>query len=222
MPLPEPLAPLAIVSQVAPSVAVHAHPVPAVTDTEPLPPAAGMLCVGADAAYVQAVPACVIVTIRPAAVSVALRAVVEVFAAAVKATVPVPVPLAPLVMVNQVAESVAVHAHPVPAVTATVALPPAAAKLCVVAEVAYVQAAPACVTVTSLPAAVSVALRAVVDVFAVALTITVPFPDPLAPLAIVNHVDDSVAVHVHPVPTATATDIPPPAAAMLIVAGDTV
>jgi hypothetical protein len=82
-------------------------------------------------------------------------------------------------------------------------------------------AAPVWVIVTIRPAAVNVAVLAVVDVFAVALTVTVPFPDPLAPLAIVNHVDDSVAVHVHPVATATATELPPPAAAMLIVAGDT-
>ena len=82
--------------------------------------------------------------------------------------------------------------------------------------------APACVIVTIRPAAVNVAVLAVVDMFAVALTVTVPFPDPLAPPVIFNHVDDSVAVQVHPVPTATANELPPPAAAMLIVACDTV
>ena len=131
-------------------------------------------------------------------------------------------PLAPLVIVNQVAESVAVHVHPEPAVTVTEALPPAAAKLCVAGEATYEQAAPACVIVTSLPAAVSVALRAVVDVFAVALTVTVPFPDPLAPLVIVNHADVSLAVHVHPDSAAIATEPPPLAAARLTVPGDTV
>ena len=87
---------------------------------------------------------------------------------------------------------------------------------------AKLHAAPACVTVTIRPATVNVAVLAVVELFTVAVTVAMPFPDPLAPLAIVNHVDDSVAVHAHPVATATATELPPPAAPMLIVAGDTV
>src|SRR6476660_8061906 len=57
--------------------------------------------------------------------SVPLRAA-PVFAATVKATVPLPLPVAPDEIVMKVALLVAVHAHPVPAVTGTDPVPPAA------------------------------------------------------------------------------------------------
>jgi hypothetical protein len=41
VPLPDPLAPLVTLIQLAPLVAVHAHPAPAVTEIEPLLPKAG-------------------------------------------------------------------------------------------------------------------------------------------------------------------------------------
>ena len=57
MPLPEPLAPLVIVSHAAFDVAVHAHPAPAVTETVPVvPPATAVALVGLIE-YVQPVPA---------------------------------------------------------------------------------------------------------------------------------------------------------------------
>ena len=75
----------------------------------------------------HALPTCDTVNICPAMVNVPLREVVELFAAALKLTAPLPEPLAPAVMVSQLAPLVAVHAHPVPAVTLVVPVPPVAA-----------------------------------------------------------------------------------------------
>ena len=69
------------------------------------------------------------------------------FAAALKFTVPLPEPLAPDVMVSQLTPLVAVHAHPVPAVTFVLPVPPVAATLVDVDDSPYVQPAPACDTV---------------------------------------------------------------------------
>ena len=56
---------------------------------------------------------CVTVNIWPAMLRVPMRELVFVFAAALKATVPVPVPLAPLVTVSQaVSKLTPVHPHP--------------------------------------------------------------------------------------------------------------
>jgi hypothetical protein len=68
------------------------------------------------------------VNVWPAIVSVPLRGVPLGFAVALKATVPPPVPLAPLVTVSQdVALLTAVQAHPAKAVTAVDPVPPPAA-----------------------------------------------------------------------------------------------
>jgi hypothetical protein len=65
---------------------------------------------------------------------------------------------------------------------------------------------PACVTTNGNPAIVSVATRADVPAFAAAEKLTVPFPVPLVPALIVNHVAELLAVHAHPDPTVTPTD----------------
>jgi hypothetical protein len=62
-------------------VAVHAQPVPAVTVTLPVPPAAVMLCDVGDALNVHGAPACVTVIVVPATVNVPVRLTVDVFAA---------------------------------------------------------------------------------------------------------------------------------------------
>jgi hypothetical protein len=79
-----------------------------------------------------AVAACVIVKVCPAAVIVPVREAVVVFAATVKPAVPFPEPLAPELIVIQLAPLVAVQAHPVPAVTLRLPGPPAAAAASVV------------------------------------------------------------------------------------------
>ena len=62
---------------------------------------------------------------------------------------------------------------------------------------------PLWVTVTVWPATVSVPVRWDVEVFAVALNVTVPLPLPLAPPLMVSHAALLVAVHVQPVAAVT-------------------
>ena len=81
-----------------------------------------------------------------------------------------PLPLAPALMVSQVALLVAVQLQPVPAVTVTV---PVAATEDVrfdeVGAIVNVHGAPACVTVNVCPPTVIVPVREVVPVFAAML-----------------------------------------------------
>ena len=70
--------------------------------------------------------ACVTVTVWPAMVRVPERAA-PVLAAALNATEPFPLPLAPEVTVSHAALLLAVQAQPVPLDTVTVPVPPAAA-----------------------------------------------------------------------------------------------
>jgi hypothetical protein len=77
------------------------------------------------------------------------------------------------------------------------------------------QLAAACVTVKVCPATVSVALRVDVVVFAATLKLTLPLPEPVAPVAMLAHAALLVAVQEHPVLVVTATDPEPPAAAKL-------
>jgi hypothetical protein len=69
------------------------------------------------------------VKVWPAMVAVPVRAVVTVFAATESATVPLPLPLAPLEIVSHDALLVAVHAQPARLVTDTLAAWPAATTL---------------------------------------------------------------------------------------------
>jgi hypothetical protein len=72
LPFPVPFAPDVIDSQLALLVAVQPQPLPAITLTEPLPPASGAVKDDSDNDNVQPVP-CVTVNVRPAIVIVALR-----------------------------------------------------------------------------------------------------------------------------------------------------
>jgi hypothetical protein len=219
VPLPEPLPPLAIDSHVAFSDAVHVQPVATVTVTVPLPPAAAMFA-PEDSAIVQPTPDCVTVTVCPATVTVALREDVDVLAAAVTVTVPLPEPLPPVIE-SHVALSDALHVQPVGAAIVTVPLPPPAAMFCVAGESAKLQDTPAWVTVTAWPPTVTVALRDVVDVLAAAVSVTVPFPEPLAPPVTVNHPALLVAVHAQPEPAVSERVAVPPPTATLVVRVDT-
>ena len=73
---------------------------------------------------------------------------------------------------------------------------------------------------TVCPATVNVELRDEAAVFAVAVTLTLPSPDPLAPLVTVSHAAPLVAVHVQPVAAVTFTEPLPPPATMLSVVAD--
>ena len=76
-----------------------------------------------------------------------VRELVSVLAATLIATVPLPLPLAPLVTVIQEVGLDAVQAQPLGLVTATLVDSPAATALALVGLMDYVQAAAACVTV---------------------------------------------------------------------------
>jgi len=98
-----------------------------VTDSVPAPPAAdGDRLIGLTKKLHGA--DCVIVKGIPAISKVAVRFVVAVFAATLKLTVPLPVPLAPFAMVTHGAPPVAVHTQPPVVVTVTLPAPPAAVK----------------------------------------------------------------------------------------------
>jgi hypothetical protein len=160
---------------------------------------------------VHAAAACVTVKVWPAIVAAPVRLVVAVFAAAVTVTVPSPLPLAGLTVI-QAAELVAVQPHPVAAVTVTEEVSPAAAGEIAIGEIAKLQGAAACVTVTVWPAIVTVPARAVVAVFAATATATVPLPLPLAGLTVIQAAE-LAAVQAHPPGAVTVTDEVLPAAA---------
>jgi hypothetical protein len=82
----------------------------------------------------------------------AVRPVVLVLAAALNATVPVPVPLAPDVTVSHDALLLAVHPQPLVAVMVTEPVPPADGSDWLFAESAYEQESADCVTVNVPPA----------------------------------------------------------------------
>ncbi len=63
-------------------------------------------------------------------------------------------------------------------------------------------AAPAWTTVTVCPAMVTVPVREVVAVFAAIVSVTVPFPPPVAGLTLTHPTADE-AVHVQPAPVVT-------------------
>jgi hypothetical protein len=105
-------------------------------------------------------PACVTVKARPAIVRVAVRGCEPGFAATEKLTVPEPLPLAPELMVIQLAlEAVSQAQSGAAAVRFTLPAPPAAPKDWLVDEMAKSQLAPACVTVKVFPAMVIVPVR---------------------------------------------------------------
>jgi hypothetical protein len=158
-------------------------------------------------------PVSVTVKVAPPIVKVPVRLLVDVFAAALKFTVPLPVPLAPAVMVSQVAPVTVIQLHPVPAATLTLPVPPDAGKVCETGERVIVQLAPACATVKACPPIVIVPERLVVVVLAAALKLTVPLPEPLAPAVTVSQLALLVAVHAQPVPAVTFVLPVPPVAA---------
>lgn len=96
-----------------------------------------MYSVGSERCAVQVVcgASCVTVNVFPATVSVPLR-LAPVFAATVKLTVPLPLPLLPALIVIQLSLLVAVHVQPAVVVIFELPLPPAAVKVCVVGAIA--------------------------------------------------------------------------------------
>ena len=210
-PLPDPVAPLVTVSQEALLEALHPQPVAAVTLAVPFPDAAVKDCVLGEIDGEQDAAACVTVKVAPAIVSVPVRLEATVFAATLKAAVPFPDPVAPLVIVIHAALLVAVHAQPVAALTVLLPVPPAAVNAWPVGAIDGEQDAAAWVTVNVAPAMVSVPVRIEAAVFSATLNVTVPFPDPLFPLVTVIQGALLAAVQLQAV--AAVTLLLPPAAA---------
>lgn len=103
------------------------HPGAVFTLIDPLSPAAAALMASGDTVYTQEGAACETVKVCPPIVRVADRDDPVVFASTVNATLPLPLPLAPDVIVTHAADVEAVQAQPLPAVTATDPDPPPAA-----------------------------------------------------------------------------------------------
>ena len=148
-----------------------------------------------------------------------VRALGSADASTVNVTLPGPLPLPGLIAIHDT-ESVAVHEQPAVVVIVTVAVPPAPAIVTLVGVTEYPQA-PACVTVTAVPATVNVPVRDEVDVFAAAAKVVLPEPLPVAPLLIESQAALLVADQVQPVVVVTAEVCEPPDAPMLAVVGDT-
>ena len=202
-----------MVTQLALLAAVHPHPVDAVTATVPaLAPDTTFVDAG-EIVDTHGMPACVIVNVLPPTVSVPVRGVVAVFAATLYVTEPLPAPFAPAVTVIHASLLVAVHAHPVAAVTVMVPVSATEVGLADAGEIVGVQGAPACVIVKVLPPIVSVAARDAVFVLAATLYVTEPLPEPVAPAVMVTQLALLAAVHAHPVAAVTVT-VPVPAAAV--------
>jgi len=166
------------VIQLGVPVVVQVHPADVVTPMGvPLPPAAPMVAVVGATANEQDIPASVTVICCPAIVSVAVRRELVGFAAAEMFTVPLPLPLAPDVMLIQLAfVAAAVHEQLFVVVTVNeLRLLPDEGNESVVGFTTYEQVgvadAAACVTVTTRPAIVSVPVRWA-PVFAAALNVT--------------------------------------------------
>ena len=148
--------------------------------------------------------------VSDAIMSVPLRGVVLGLACTVKATGPLPVPLAPAVTVIQLTLLSADHGHPVCVVTCADPLSPMLAADVDVGEMENVQLTPACVTVNVCPAIVSVPTRWEALELAAALYVRLPLPLPLPPAVIVNHVALLELDQAHPAGAATLVDPVPP------------
>ena len=179
---------------------------------EPVPPAATTDKLFDEIPNVHPAAACVTVNVWPATVSVPLRGDVFGLADALKPTLPVPLPVAPLVTVSHpVSLLTPLQPQPAGAVTLVepVALPAAIDWLG--GEMEYVHGAPACVTLNVWPPTVNVPVRGTELAFADALNPTLPLPLPAAPLVIVSHpVLLLTPVQSHPVGAATAVEPVPP------------
>jgi hypothetical protein len=145
-PLPD-VAPTSV-SHDALLAAVQAQPAGAATVAKPLPAAAVALWLVGVIAYVHAAAACVTVKVCPPIVSVPTRCDPFGFAVTLNAVVPLPLPLAPLVIVNHVVSLLdAVHAQPFGAVMFVEPVPPAATTDWLAGDSENVQPSAACDTV---------------------------------------------------------------------------
>lgn len=154
----------------------------------------------------------------PATVIVPTRSTPE-FAAALKATWPLPVPDDPLVTVSQsTLFELALHPHDAVVVTVRVPALPAAPIVRLDGSMANAQGA-SCVTVNVWLPIVSAPVRCA-PVFAATEKLTDPLPVPAAPEVTVSQSRFEAAVHPHVSPVEIVTVPPPPAAPTIWPAGE--
>jgi hypothetical protein len=148
VPEPVPLPGVTLVIQLAPLVAVQAHPGIVVTAmAEPAPPAAAADWEVGLMEYEHAAACCTTEKVCPATVNVPVRGMPAGLAPTVKFTVPVPVPLPGVTLVIQVEPLPAVQAHPGIVVMAIAEpAPPAAATDWEVGLIAYEHPGACCMT----------------------------------------------------------------------------
>jgi len=168
--------------------------------------------------------ACVTVNVRVAIVTVPVRAA-PVLAAIVIATEPLPLPLAPDVMViHEALLTAAVQLQPAVAVTATGLIgPPVGATSRLAGLISYMHvgaggggggAGAACVTVNARLAIVTVPVRAA-PVLAAIVIATEPFPLPLVPdVMVIHEALLTAAVQLQPAGAVTATGLMAPPVAV--------
>jgi hypothetical protein len=208
------VAPALMVTHEEDSVAVHAQPVAAVTVTVPLLADEPTLAESGASVGAQGAPACVTVKVWPPIVSVPLRGVVVEFAVTLKVTEPLPVPVAPALMVIQPALLAAVQPQPADAVTATVPLPALAVMFADAGEIVGTHGIPAWFTVNVEPAIVTVPVLPVVALLAATVKVADPGPELEAPVLTVIHEALLTAVHRQPAATLTVVLAEPPPAAI--------
>jgi hypothetical protein len=181
--------------------------------TEPVPPAAGTDWeVGVTEYEHGAAAACVTVKVWPPTVIVPVRWDVAPFMATLNVTVPPPDPLAPPVTTIQLTLLDALHAQPPAVVTVNEPVPPADGIDCDAGAIEYAHGcAASCMTVKVCPPTLIVPVRWVVPALAATLNVTVPLPDPEAPLEMVIQLTLLAAVHAHPPEADTVNEpLPPP------------
>ncbi len=165
-------------------------------------------------------PACVTLNTCPAIVTSPLRCVAAVLAATDIDTVPAPLPVPPPVTVIHAALLLAVHAHPVPAVTAALVVAPAAGALNESGDTAKLHPVCAgCVTVSVRPAILTMPVLVELVLFPKTRTATVPLPMPELPPVTISHVTVLAAPQMQLPPAVTATLIDSPVDAAVRVSG---
>lgn len=162
VPEPVPLAPLVIDIHDTALEAVQLHPAVVVTVTVPVPAAPVTEAAVGETVKTHGTPACVTVNVTPAMVSVPVRDEVEVLAATLNVTPPLPDVFGPPPAVTVIHEAllVADQEQPVGIVTETTRVPPAEASESLVDESVAVHGAAACVIVNSRPPMAIVPVRA--------------------------------------------------------------
>lgn len=205
---PEPEPPSVIVIHGTPLTAAHVHPADVPTETAPTPPSAGIVCEVGLSVNVQPL-SCVTVTVRPATVTIPVRAG-PVLAAKVRSTAPLPDPPALPAIAIHATVLAAVHAHDAAAVTSTRAPPPPAPGAMFSGDTTNEQPV-SCDTVNVCPAIVAMPERGA-PVFSWIEILTIPLPVPEAPELIPSHAAPLDAVHAQAAPDVTLTFVVPAAA----------